>query len=159
MALHKLQLNQLYETTFSLLAIHCNLEDYRLAYILNSTLNIGLKRCKFDLDFEYNKASYPLFEWEDSQHQIIWNLIGNACKREEEGMVSSGSLFNQNQKIIKTFNLIPEQKSVNFFLKIDNDGDPVNERSIIGKVQDIPQIAAVYSIDVEQLKSKAHLIF
>ena len=159
MALHKLQINQLYETTYSLLALHCNLEDYRLAFALNNKLGIGLKRCLYDLDFEYVKASYPIFEWEDSQQQVIWNLIGNVCKREEESMVSTGFLFENNQKILKTFNLIPEHKTVNYFLKIDNDGGLVNERSIMGKIHDIPQIAAVYSVDASTLKSKAHLIF
>lgn len=159
MALHKLQINQLCDTSYSLLALHCNLEDFRLAYILNGKLGIGLSRSNYDLDVEYFKASYPVFEWEDPKHQIIWNLIGNVCRTEEEALVSSGSLFASANKIVKTFNLIPEHKSVNYFLKIDNDGEPVQERKILNRIQEIPQIAAVYSIEVNKLKSKENLIF
>ena len=90
---------------------------------------------------------------------MIWNLVSNVCKKEEESIVSTGSLFEKQSNILRTHNLIPEYKKVNYLLKIDNDGNFINEKTIIHNIQEISQIAAVYSIDVSQLKSKDNLIF
>ena len=159
MALHKLLVDDFNDDAYSLLAIHCTIEDYRVAYLLNQQLLINLKRKPQDLDFKYAASSYAIYEWEDKTQRMIWNLVSNVCKKEEDSLISTGSLFNSQSKVLRTHNLIPEYKKVNFLLKIDNDGNFINERAIIHKIQDIPQIAAVYSIDVSQLKSKDNLIF
>ena len=159
MALHKLLVDDFEDEAYSLLAIHCNLEDYRMAFLLNRFLNINLKRFPHDLDFQYTKASYPVYEWQDHKRQAMWNLIGNIFKREEDSLTSSGSLFNTTSKVIKTYNLIPEYKNVNYFLKIENDDNYINLKSIISSIQKIPQVVTVYDVDVSNLKSKNNLIF
>jgi len=159
MALHKLLVDDFDVETYSLFAIHCTLEDYRVAYLLNKQLQINLQRKANDLDMHYNSSSFSIYEWEDKNQRMVWNLVSNVCKKEEESMVSSGSLFETQNKILRTHNLIPEYKKVNYLLKIDNDGNFINERAIVQKIQDISQIAAVFSIDVSQLKSKDNLIF
>lgn len=159
MALHKLLVDDFDVEAYSLFAIHCTLEDYRVAYLLNKQLQINLQRKANDLDVHYNSSSFSIYEWEDKNQRMIWNLVSNVCKKEEESMVSSGSLFETQNKILRTHNLIPEYKKVNYLLKIDNDGNFINERAIVQKIQDISQIAAVFSIDVSQLKSKDNLIF
>ncbi len=159
MALHKLLVDDFYNDTFSLLAIHCTIEDYRVAYLLNQFLQIKLKRNPQDLDFKYVAASYAIYEWEDKSQQMTWSLVSNVCKKEEDSLISTGSLFDTQSKIIRTHNLIPEFKKVNYLLKIDNDGNFINEKTIIHKIQEISQIAAVYIIDASQLKSKENLIF
>ena len=159
MALHKLLVDDFREDIYSLMAIHCTIEDYRVAFLLNQYLNINLVRKVQDLDFKYIAASYSIYEWEDKNQLITWNLVSNVCKKEEDSLTSTGSLFKSPNKIIRTHNLIPEYKKVNYLLKIYNDGNFINEKSIIHKIQEIPQIAAVYSIDVTQLKSKDNLIF
>ena len=159
MALHKLLVDDFSDENYSLLAIHCTIEDYRVAYLLNQYLNINLVRKAQDLDFKYIAASYSIYEWEDKNQLVTWNLVSNVCKKEEDSLTSTGSLFKSQNKIIRTHNLIPEYKKVNYLLKIYNDGNFINEKTIIHKIQEIPQIAAVYSIDVTQLKSKDNLIF
>lgn len=159
MALHKLFVDDFDEDDYSLLAIHCTLEDYRIAYLLNQFLNINLERYEYDLDFEYTSASYSIYEWEDYKTQTMWNLISNICKKEEDSIISTGSLFDASSKVIKSYNLIPEYKNVNYFLKIENDENKVNMKSIISKIQKISQVVTVYDIDVTNLKSKNNLIF
>jgi len=159
MALHKLLVDDFNDDTYSLLAIHCTVEDYRVAYLLNQYLDINLKRKLQDLDFKYVASTYSIYEWEDKTQQITWNLVSNVCVKEEDSLISTGSLFNSQSKITRTHNLIPELKQVNYLLKISNDGIYINEKSIIRKIQEIPQIATVYNIDVLQLKSKNNLIF
>ena len=159
MALHKLLVDDFSDDTFSLMAIHCAIEDYRIAYLLNQYLNINLRRKPQDLDFKYIAASYSIYEWKDRNQLITWNLVSNVCKKEEDSLISTGSLFKSQNKIIRIHNLIPEYKKVNYFLKIDNDENFINEKTLIHNIQEIPQIAAVYSIDVTRLKTKDNLIF
>ncbi len=159
MALHKLLVDDFYDDTYALFAIHCTIEDYRVAYLLNQFLQINLKRMPQDLDFKNEALSYSLFEWEDKNQQMTWNLVSNACKKEEVSESGVASLFKTQSKIIRNYNLIPEFKKVNYLLKIDNDGNVINEKAIIHKIQKISQIVAVYSIDAMQLKSKDNLIF
>ncbi|RLD28500.1 MAG: IPExxxVDY family protein [Bacteroidetes bacterium] len=159
MALHKLLVDDYSDDGYSLMAIHCTIEDYRVAYLLNQHLNINLVRKSQDLDFKYIAASYSIYEWEDKNQLMTWNLVSNVCKKEEDSLTSTGSLFKSQNKIIRSHNLIPEFKKVNYFLKIDNDGSFINEKTLIHKIQEIPQIVAVYSIEVSLLKSKDNLIF
>ena len=158
MALHKLLVDDFDTETYSLLAIHCTIEDYRVAYLLNKQLQINLQRKPQDLDVQYTASSFSIFEWEDEKQQMIWNLVSNICKK-EESIPNTGSLFETQSNILRTYNLIPEYKKVNYLLKIDNDGNFIDEKTIIHKIQKIYQIAAVFSIDASQLKSKDNLIF
>ena len=159
MALHKLLIDDFSDDTYSLMAIHCTIEDYRVAYLLNKYLNIKLTRKSQDLDFKYTNSLYSIYEWEDKNQCIIWNLVSNVCRIEEDSLTSTNTLFKSQNKIIRTHNLIPEYKKVNYFLKVNNDGSFINEKNLIQQMQQIPQIAAVYSIDVALLKAKDNLIF
>jgi len=159
MALHKLLVDDFYDDTYKLIAIHCRLEDYRLAYLLNKNLEIKLKRKAEDIDFKYLKASYSFFEWNNEAQYVTWNLISNVCKKEEDSLYSTGTLFETNQKVIKTFHLISEYKKVDYFIKISDEIQNVNEKLILSKLQAIPQIITSYTVDPLKLKSKDHLIF
>jgi len=140
-----------------LIAIHCDLEDYRLVYLLNQKLNLKLKRKKEDLD--YSDANYSIFEWEDSKELITWNVVSNYC-RVEKGMENfESSLFNNQGSIIKTFHLVPEYKTANYLLKVMNQTVFFNEQEIIDELLSIPQIVLAYEIETESLKSKTNLIF
>ena len=51
MAVHKLILEDVFnEVSYTLIGIHCTIEDYRVAYLLNKYLGINLVRSKEDLD-------------------------------------------------------------------------------------------------------------
>ncbi|WP_179009328.1 IPExxxVDY family protein [Winogradskyella forsetii] len=159
MALHKLQVDDFYDDSFKLIAIHCRLEDYRLAYLINKYLGLKLERKDKDIDFKYLESSYSIFEWDNETEYILWNLISNMCKKEEDGLASTGTLFNKSEKVLKTFNLISEFKKVDYFIKISDEIQNVNEKLIVHKLQAIPQIITSYTVDPLKIKSKDHLIF
>lgn len=159
MALHKLVLDDYYDASFSLIAIHCRLEDYRLAYLLNQHLDIHLVRKPQDLDYKYFAASYSIYEWEDHRQLITWNLISNVCKKEEDSLQSSGSLFNEKQTVLKTYHLLPEFKNVDYLLKITTEEESLDDQQLLQTLQGIPQLITSYSIDAEHIKSKDNLIF
>ena len=158
MALHKLLVDDFYDDTYKLIAIHCGLEDYRLAYLLNQSLGLNLRRKSEDLDFEYLKSSYSIFEWNNSSQYVTWNLVSNVCKKEEDSLYSTG-LFQSEEKVIKTFNLVPEYKTVDYFIKISEEIQNVNDKLILNRLQRIPQIVTSYAVNPSQVKSKDHLIF
>jgi hypothetical protein len=158
MALHKLLVDEFYDDNYKLIAIHSRLEDFRLAYLLNQSLQLNLVRRSDDLDFEYLKSSYSIFEWNNEAEYVTWNLVSNVCKKEEDSLYSTG-LFQTKEKVLKTFNLIPEFKKVDYFIKISDETQNVNEKVILKKLQYIPQIITSYAVDPLKIKSKDHLIF
>lgn len=159
MALHKLLVDDFYDASYSLLAVHCRLEDYRLAYLFNKYLNLNLKRQPQDLDYKYFAATYPIYEWFDEESFTTWHMVSNVCKKEEDSLQSSGSLFATNEKVLKTYHLLPELKNVDFLIKITNDDRYLDEKLMLEKIQSIPQVITTYTIDVDQLRSKDNLIF
>jgi hypothetical protein len=160
MAVHKLILDDAFdEVLYTLIAMHCTLEDYRLAYLLNKHLGISLIRKASDLDYNNSSVSYSIYEWEDTKQLVTWSLVSNICKTETLQKVDYKSLFDTQQSITKTFHLLPEYKSVNYFLKIDSEFSFSKEKYILDNILSIPQIATAYSIDSSQLKSKDNLIF
>jgi len=160
MAVHKLILDDFFdEVLYTLIGVHCTIEDYRLAYLLNKKLEINLIRKPVDLDYKNTKSTYSIFEWEDKKQLITWSLVSNICKIEGIKQVSYNSLFDNPEKITKTFNLIPEYKRVNYFLKIDYGYNSNKEKQVLDSIMNIPQIATAYSINPNQLKSKENLIF
>jgi hypothetical protein len=159
MALHKLQVDDFYDDSYKLIAIHCRVEDYRLAYLLNKHLELKLERKDADIDFKYLESSYSIFEWDNETEYVMWNLISNVCKKEEDSLHSTGTLFSDTEKVLKTFYLIPEFKKVDYFIKISDEIQNVDENLILNKLKAIPQIITSYTVDPLKIRSKDHLIF
>jgi hypothetical protein len=85
--------------------------------------------------------------------------VSNICKTEELQNRNYTSLFDTQEKIIKTFHLLPEHKTVNYFLKIESEFSFSKEKYILDSISKIPQVVTAYGIDSSQLKSKDNLIF
>ncbi|MDN3664808.1 IPExxxVDY family protein [Algibacter miyuki] len=160
MAVHKLILDDVFDDiSYSLIAIHCTLEDYRLAYLINKYLKTRLARRSKDLDFDNGQSAYSIFEWEDEKQLTTWSLVSNTCKTESFQQATFESLFENQEKITRITHLIPEYKRVNYFLKIENEFSLSKEKYILDSILEIPQIATAYSVDANDLKSKDNLIF
>ena len=158
MAIHKLLVDDFEDLNYSLLAVHCEMDDYRLAYFLNQRLETRLARTRQDLDFVTSLASFSVFEWINPQLQTNWHLIKNSCLVEEVA-ISQGLFSETNQKSWVSHSLLPEYQSVDYLLKINNGGGFINEKQILNKIQKITNVSTAYSLDISQLKSKEHLIF
>ena len=159
MAVHKLLVDDFEDANYSLLAIHCDIEDYRLAYFLNQNLATRLVRTKEDLDFTNSTASFPVFEWNNKPLQTAWHLIKNNCLVENVAPISTGLFAESKDHAWIVHSLLSDHSSVDYFLKINNGGGFINEKEILSKIQNISKISTAYSVDVLQLKSKEHLIF
>jgi len=69
MAILKLNIDDIEENEFSLLAIHTSLEDYRLAYLINQKLSIKLEKSKkeFIMENKQGDTHFSRFEFEDKK--------------------------------------------------------------------------------------------
>lgn len=159
MALHKLHVDEFSDDRYLLFAIHSRIEDYRIAYLLNKHLSIKLERKQNDLDVDYLKSSYAIYEWDNKVEYTTWNLVSNCCVKEEEAVSSTGVLFSNNDKIVKTYNLIPELKTVDYLLKISGETYGLNEQRILEILQKISMIITSYSVNPLKLKSRDNIIF
>ena len=160
MAIHKLFEDDLEEDNYTLIAIHCSIEAYRLAYLFNTNLDLKLARKWEDLDYNYLEASFSIYEWNDEENFVTWNLVTNISKKEVEQMASAGSLFS-DQKSKRTISkyLIPEQKKVDYFVKISSESNLKSSKIIISKINAIAEVITAYTVSPNQLKSKNNLIF
>ncbi|GGH37215.1 hypothetical protein IA57_05855 [Mangrovimonas yunxiaonensis] len=162
MGIYKLNLDCFDEIDYKLIGIHTSIEDYRLAYLLNKTLNLNLKREKDDLEFG-DGSKYAIFTWLDEASQITWNLAANVCKQEMASQhQENNSLFSEsdNKTVLRTSYLLPEHKKVNYLLKIEDEGMPPQMgQKLAVRLQEMPHVIAAYEINTERLKSKNNLIF
>lgn len=151
-----------FQDEFSLIAIHCSDEPFKMAYMLNKKIPLRLVRKKKDIDFSNQglEVSFPIFEFEDEYNYLLYNLVANKNKSLSAKIHSSGGLFDEisSEKTISTF-LINEFKTVDFFLKIHSDFEKVSTRNIISAINEIEQVISAYDVDIDKIKSKNNLIF
>lgn len=155
----KLVLTDTLEYDFSLYAIHCSLEDYRIAYFLNKHLEMRLERRQKDADFkkETYEALFSLFIFEDSRNYRTFTLVANKSKVKQQGQSREyPGLFKEQQGYDYT-SLVPELKKADYFLKLESE-IPAS-RTLVSQIKKIPQVITAYEVAVNQLKSKQNLIF
>ena len=162
MAIHKLHLDEFDETNYHLIAIHTSLEDYRLAYFINQKLPIVLSKCKNDIQIQFKngEAQFVNYAHEDKTKDIQWNLIQNKNEVTPKIKPRNQGLFadTSNNFIAKVF-LLPEFKKVDYFLKIKNLCPVSENNELTTLLNTIERVSTVYTINVENIKSKNNLIF
>jgi hypothetical protein len=156
MQVHALEMDDFCEDEYSLIGIHSTLEDYKLAYLLNKSLNTRFYKAKEDLEFvkEKKNASFSIYNYENLEYDFDWFLIANSCKKEIETAFNELLLTSET----KTY-LIPEKKKVDFFLKICGKQEYEFVVKTINSIKSIDNVITAYSIDKNTLKSKDFLIF
>jgi hypothetical protein len=162
LAHHKLLLEDDSNDNYSLIAIHCSEEPYKLAFMLNRHLSIRLKRKSLDLDFSNKglEVTFPIFEYKNDLNLSVYNLVANKCYSQTAKVHSSGGLFDDidSEKTITTY-LLPEIKTADFILRLHNDNEKISIKNLISTIGEIEQIISAYQIENKKIKSKNNLIF
>lgn len=161
MPAHKLVLDEIFEQPYKLLAIHSPVEEYKLAYLLNKHLELRLARSPRDIDLHTGDENtlFAHFVYEDQQKYCRYHLVSNIARREEKSGSGENSLFFGEQLAVKKSYLLPEFKQVDFFVKIEDELDAVNDRLLISRILAIAQVSTAYAIDFDRIKTKQNLIF
>lgn len=144
------------EHEYTLIGIHATLEDYKLAFYLNSALAIQLKRQPEDLDFNSDASIFSLYAYDCKSSFSSWYLIANKHVFDANSNADSSYLFNEDYQ---TAIFIKEKKQVDFFLKIDSDFNTEQINEIVKNVNTIKNVITSYTINPKTLKSKDFLIF
>ncbi|HBR55708.1 MAG TPA: IPExxxVDY family protein [Flavobacteriaceae bacterium] len=162
MAHYKLVLEDDVKDDFSLVAIHCSEEDYKMAFLLNQKIGLRLHRRRTDLEFvkEGLDVNFALFDFEDQDQYTTYYLVANKCKTSSTNTIASGGLFDDeaSKEVITKF-LIPEFKKVDFFLKIASEYETPPIRKLLMQLNEIDQVISAYTLEQQQIKSKDNLIF
>jgi hypothetical protein len=139
---------------YVLIALHSSLEDHAMVYSLNHRLKLLLRRTKEDLELG-GRGCFPVFDWKDKINDRYWALFTNNSVKDEE--LNREDLF-QNEISQTVHHLVPEFREVDYFLKIEQ-GDESLEDKVIREILSVPNIITAYMVDTERLKSKHNLIY
>lgn len=162
MANHKLFYEDELEEPFTLMAIHCSEEEYKVAYLINKFLHMRFKRRKVDIDSTFNGliTTFPIFDFTDEINHNQYYLVSNKCRTVEASLQSSGGLFSEiNSEKAKDHFLLPEFKKVDYFLKLYSDFDEARLTTFVSEINKIKQIISAYIVETDKIKSKNNLIF
>ncbi|MFV5687552.1 IPExxxVDY family protein [Flavobacterium sp. ZT3R25] len=162
MAIHKLDLGEFDEIDYYLIAIHTSLEDYRLAFFINQLLPINLSKSKneIQINIEEGETNFSRFYYYDNEKAITWNLIQNKNEVIQYKKGINQNLFsNVTMEVATKVFLLPEFKKVDYFLKIENIEDTTSVSTIQTILNKIDNISTLYTVDINQIKSKNNLIF
>jgi len=156
MQVHALDLNDFCEEKYTLIGIHTTLEDYKLAFLLNSHLKTSFHRATYNLDFNNTAedVSFSIYDYTNKEYDFEWYLIANSCTQEVK--LNSRGLLQSTET--KTY-LINEKKKVDFFIKIVGEADSAYITKTIDRINTINQVVTSYQVDTNTLKSKDFLIF
>ncbi|MEM7187152.1 MAG: IPExxxVDY family protein [Bacteroidota bacterium] len=163
MAIHKIVLDDddLAED-FSLVAIHCSEEAYKLAFLLNQKLKLSLHRRNSDIQFTHDslEVQFPIFDFEDALQYTNYYLVGNKCKSSVAMAANEGDLFTETTTERSVINhLLPEFPKADFFLKIETDFEQIPLRKNIALINEVNQVISAYEVEPHQIKSNNNLIF
>lgn len=154
---HKLNLNQFPEN-YHLIAIHSDLDEFRLAFFLNKKLNIGLKRKNNDIYFSEQNANYSSYEFLDDTKYLKWIFFSNKSLVSEKSPDQDLSLFGKGSTALNEINLLSQQKSVDYFLIIENIANKTYIDKVLKKISEISGVITSF-LSENKLENKENLIF
>lgn len=159
MGTYKLVLDDDIGYDFTLIAIHCSLEPYYLAFLLNKHLKTKLARSRQDVQMSYQEdiVHFAFFEFEDVSNYRTYQLIENRTRMSK--VTSNQGLFGNQDTAIVSFQFMQELPKVDYLIRITEDGSAFAKAQTITTLNQIPQIVTAYPIDVQSLKAKENLIF
>jgi len=142
--MRKRKLEAEFDYNFILFGLISALKEYKLAWLLNSKLDLQLDKTK-DIEIDFLKSqnliiSNYLFETEHSSFRLLKN--------------KSADQFDDNRAF-----LIPELKRFDYLILVQGFDDTFSTKDLKNELSSISSVQYVQHFDVEDLKSKENLIF
>ncbi|MBA5793069.1 IPExxxVDY family protein [Flavobacterium sp. xlx-214] len=162
--LHKLDYDDTDYEEILLIAIQSNMPDYKMAYHLNKNLNIQFQKVhpEITLTSENGVTYLRHFLYEDCKNHLNWRLIENKSNYSISQLDKKESLFvDPNDLFSTTEYLVPEWKTIDYFLQIENADDFFQMDEIENQLNKIKNISMYFVVDIESLsaKSKKNILF
>ena len=151
MPTHRLSSDDL-EKDYKLIAIHSDIEPYKLAFEINKKLKIQLKRSSFDISFKNQSSIFDLYKHISEVFNTKLYLILNKSTDKKK---TKGQLLFEN--FDEQSFLIPELRKAQYLLKIEGGGFDID--NLLKKLNEIDNVISTYRTEVSSIKSKHNLIF
>ena len=129
-----------------------------MAYFINKTFKINLKRKKLDIHENHKNAHFSHYEFLDETNFLTWKLINNKAEVTYEDKSSSTSLFQGDFKMNVNVSLFEELKDIDYILLIENILSENFVTKILNKLQEIEGLIMA-QVSTKSLKNKENLIF
>ena len=123
------------EVEFSVLAINSHAKGYKLCWNINNFMHMNFEKVE-DQTIE-NEMTFSRYKYSTDEN-IEYNIVTNRSKKGY---------------------LIPDQKSVNYFLIINNQNWAAEKKEFISKLKENKEVLLVFEIDVEKSKYIDRFIF
>lgn len=118
-----------------LIAISCHQKDYWIAYRLNESLKLNLKRMK-DLPVFQAKldklVEYPLFSFEDADTCVGYYLVSN---------------HNPESKLFSS------QRATDYFLLANGTVSVADKKVLVDQIKRIPKVLTAFHLDLSLIKN------
>jgi len=139
------------EALRQMLCLHTSLPAHQLAFRINKSMRIKLKRDREDLDAKNNTEQYPVFSYRCPKEKSQWRLIGNK-NHTMRNFGDGNSLFDASESIQYLFNSL---SSVDFLL----DSDALDTNMVQEKLKNDPMIQSCYPLPKHLTYIKQQLSF
>ena len=121
--------------------------------------NLGvLKRKKNDIYFPDQDANYSSYEFLDETKYLKWIFFSNKSLVSEKTSDKNIGLFNQDNLVQNEFRLLSQQKSVDYFLIVENIANKTYIEKVLKKISEIRGVITSF-ISNNKLENKENLIF
>ena len=135
-----------------IIAVHCPLEPFELAFKINGLLGLQLVRADHDISFEQTEGKYMVYSTPSSSDGPFVFLYSNSYMKSSLNK-SSRLLFNQEST--KLF-LMPEFSSADYIIKYVDEKNTL--QSFIKSLSLLKEISSCYKLEEPKIKSKHNLI-
>lgn len=143
----------LFAESFGLIAMHCSMECYALAYHINNASHISLRRTKNDL--EIATAFIPIYEHKSEINGYEWHLVRNSV---QDSNTTRGSGLFAFENTFKSHYLLEGRKDIDYVLKLTpNDTNEMNK--MLEGIRSIPKVSLAYELDTTDPKTRKNIIF
>jgi|SRR5690554_3437289 len=147
-----------------LIAIKSNMPDYKMAYYLNKNLKLRLQKIseEVSLTTENGINYFRHFKYKDQKNHLVWRLIENKSNYSIGLLEKTGMLFGGESDLFSaTEYLIPDWKTIDFFLRIENVDLYFEEEQLQLQLENINNVSTHFIVDIASLstKSQKNLIF
>ena len=123
------------EFDFAVLAINSHIKAYKLCWNINSSMQLNFEKIKdhnIKKDLWFSRYTYI------SDDGVEYDLLANRSKKGY---------------------LVPNQKSINYFLVVKNDYWEQEKPEFMNKLRNIPDVLLAFEIDIANLKYIDRFIF
>ena len=123
------------EFDFAVLAINSHIKAYKLCWNINSSMQLNFEKKKdhnIKSDLWFSRYAYI------SDDGVEYDLLTNRSKKGY---------------------LVPNQKSINYFLVVKNDYWDQEKTGFMNKLRNIPDVLLAFEIEIANLKNIDRFIF